>query len=254
MHPVVLRQLTVARTEELGPRMRRLILAGDELGSFRRDGFDLPAFVSESADDHVKLIPPRPDGTAPALPVQGDGKLMWPEDRGVVHRDYTVRRFDPVAGELTIDVVVHDGGVVSSWAVAAAVGDSIHVAGPRSSVRYPSMTHLVLAGDLTGLPAIARWVEEVSEQTTLTVLIRATDERDQIPLTRNDGSSVPVTWLFGDQPLSEAVASLEPFDDDVFVFVAAESADAAAIRTHIRSDRGLAPSRFKIAGYWTAGD
>ena len=49
--------------------------------------------------------------------------LRWPRPMPV-SREYTVRRYDPVAGELDVDVVVHAGGVASDWAT-----------GPRRTAR-----------------------------------------------------------------------------------------------------------------------
>ncbi|MGH3995366.1 MAG: siderophore-interacting protein, partial [Pseudonocardiaceae bacterium] len=46
-----------------------------------------------------------------------------------VMRSFTPRRFDPVALELDIELVVHDG-LASSWSRRAAPGDEVEIAGP----------------------------------------------------------------------------------------------------------------------------
>ena len=46
-------------------------------------------------------------------------------------RYYTVRSFD--AGELTLDVVVHDVGLVTEWAMRDCVGDTVVITEPKAS-------------------------------------------------------------------------------------------------------------------------
>ena len=62
-HDLTLRVLTVVRTEQLTPHMRRITLAGD----------DLEGFVSPAHDDHVKLFFPAPGEDKPVFPVLGNG-------------------------------------------------------------------------------------------------------------------------------------------------------------------------------------
>ena len=253
-HPVALRELTVARVTDVGPRLRRITFTGDQLGPFHQDGFDLPGFVTAAPDDHVKVFPPPAGGGSFSLPAQADGHLDWPDDHSVVHRDYTVRRYDADAGELDIEFVLHEGGAAATWAAGAEPGATLHVAGPRSSFGYPAAAHVVMVGDLTALPAIARWTEEAPAATALTVVVRTVDASDRIELRRGDGTPVEVRWV--DDPtvdLGAVVAELPEFDPDVFVFVAAELSDVAAVRRHLRDDRGLAADRFRATSYWRRG-
>src|SRR5690606_20928599 len=54
-HPIKVRTLTVKRTTDLSPSMRRITLTGD----------DLAGFVSASFDDHLKLMVPDAPGASP---------------------------------------------------------------------------------------------------------------------------------------------------------------------------------------------
>lgn len=99
------RSLAVRRSERITPQMLRLTLAGEAL----------EGFASHAPDDHVKIFVPGPDGT---------------EER----RDYTPRRHHPQTGELLIDFALHEAGPVTAWALAAQVGDTAHIGGPRGSV------------------------------------------------------------------------------------------------------------------------
>lgn len=69
----------------------------------------------------MKLFLPRPGQDRPTMPVGGAGGLVFPDggERPEV-RDYTPRRFDAAARELTIEFVLHGDGPASGWAARAA--------------------------------------------------------------------------------------------------------------------------------------
>jgi NADPH-dependent ferric siderophore reductase len=78
-HPLWFRRLTVRRVEALSPRVRRVILGGD----------DLEGFTTRSFDDHVKLFFPDAAGDLPDA-IAGDTAINFPE--GVARpqaRDFT---------------------------------------------------------------------------------------------------------------------------------------------------------------------
>src|SRR5690606_5304840 len=99
--PIKVRTLTVKRTTQLSPTLRRITLTVD----------DLPGFHSAAFDDHVKLMVPDAQGARPNVPVVGPTGLSFAEGRPKpAMRDYTPRRYDPVANELDIDFVLHEAG------------------------------------------------------------------------------------------------------------------------------------------------
>src|SRR5262245_37485096 len=73
------RELEVRRVDKISAHMIRITLGGD-----------LEGFTSLGFDDHIKLF--FPDGTAPA-----GGEPQF------VSRDYTPRRYDPVAKTLDVE-------------------------------------------------------------------------------------------------------------------------------------------------------
>ncbi len=119
-HPAHVRVLEVVRTARPAPRYQLVTLGGDDLA-----GFETP-----SPTDHVGIIPPGTSGKL-VLPQVVDGRLRWAEPRPPM-REYTVRRFDPVSGELDIRFLLHGGGPVSGWAASARPGDRVGVVGPLS--------------------------------------------------------------------------------------------------------------------------
>ncbi len=114
--PITLRALQVTAITDLSPRLRRITLTGPQLAAFEQDGRQHPAFESLGPDDHVKLFLPDPATGALSLPVQGEGRLHWPEDPPALSREYTPRGFDPAAGALHFDFVLHGHGVAGTWA------------------------------------------------------------------------------------------------------------------------------------------
>ena len=89
-------------------------------------------------------------------------------------RYYTVRSL--ADGLLTIDVVVHEEGLVTGWAQTDCVGDTVGLSAPKGSFELPpDAGWVVLAGDLTALPAMARITETVTA-VPVTVHAEAPDE------------------------------------------------------------------------------
>lgn len=255
-HPVVLRRLVVARVVDVTPRMRRVTLTGSELGAFERDRFSHPPFRSDAPDDHVKVFL-RPDGGTSGevrVPVQADGHLDWPEDHSITDRDYTVRRFDPERGELDIEFVLHGHGPAATWAASAAPGVELAIAGPRTSMVAPVTAELLLVGDETALPAIARWVEEAPARTRVRVIVEVDADDDQVPLARPEGELF-VQWAHRSSGGSAVtlLESLPSLDDDLFAFAAGEFSLVAAARRHLKGERGLPSDRYRAASYWRSG-
>ncbi|MGW7106031.1 SIP domain-containing protein [Streptomyces xanthophaeus] len=252
--PIVLRELTVLRVQDVTPGMRRLTLGGPQLGAFAKDGLDLPALRSEGFDDHVKFFFAE-DGRDPVLPGQNVSSLDWPDARPLT-KDYTPVRFDPQAGEIDFDFVNHEGGVASAWAQAAEPGDVTWIAGPKMSHGHPEGADwLLVIGDETALPAIARWLAEMPAGTRARVFVEVAEEshRQELP-TRADAE---ITWLVRDGApagstdlLERAVRGMDWLPGEVFAWAAGEAVTLKGIRRHLAADRQVPRERTHITGYW----
>ena len=124
-YPIGIRRLTVLRTQRLGPAIVRVTLGGP----------GLDRFLSFCPTEHVRLVFPDEDGTR-RLPEPNGQMLRWPRPMPR-SREYTVRRFNPDAGELDVDLVLHDGGLAAGWAEAVTAGEQIDVAGPPGGLAVP---------------------------------------------------------------------------------------------------------------------
>ncbi|MGV9316429.1 SIP domain-containing protein [Streptomyces sp. NPDC003691] len=253
--PIVLRELTVLRAENLTPGMRRVTLGGAQLAAFTRDGLTLPALRTEGFDDHVKFFFADESGRL-LLPRQNVSSLDWPVDGRPVAKDYTPVRFDPGAGEIDFDFVRHEGGVAASWAERAAPGDTAWIAGPKMSHSHPEGADwLLIAGDETALPAIGRWLAEMPEGTVARVFIEIGDDshRQELP-TRADAR---IVWLPRNGVpagttglLEQAVRQAEWLPGSVFAWCAGETLALKGLRRHLVADRGVPRDHTHITGYW----
>jgi NADPH-dependent ferric siderophore reductase len=231
-HETKRRDLTVSRVEKLTPKMLRVVLQGADLQGFTSLGFD----------DHVKLF----------FPAAQDGPAM---------RDFTPLRFDAAAGELWIDFFLHEAGPAASWAAQVAVGQSLTVGGPRGSfvISLEGIDAHVLIGDETALPAMSRRLSELPAGVSALAVIETDAGSAGYPLASRAKLQV-VRVPRGVQPdttagsqLIDALRGIQFPAGQCFVWVAAESQVARALRRYLTDERGIDKHWVKAAGYWQRG-
>jgi NADPH-dependent ferric siderophore reductase len=246
-YPIGIRELVVLRTEWLASALVRLTLGGPGIAGFQ----------SHAPEEHIRLIFPDERG-ALRLP-EPDGPMLRCPRPLSVSREYTVRRHDPAAGELNVDVAVHPGGVASDWATAVEPGERIHVAGPPGGFVVPDRyDRYLLAGDLTALPQIARYLEELPRTAAGWAFVEVRDAAEEIELVAPPGFTV--RWVHrGDAPpgtgddLERAVRSMEvPPGDRTFVWIAGEAGVLKPLRRWVR-DLGIPAGDSRVVGYWKRG-
>ncbi|MBW0114775.1 siderophore-interacting protein [Pseudonocardia abyssalis] len=257
VHPVTLREVEVSRIEDITPGMRRVTFTGAQLRAFTSDnGLPQPDLVSGGFDDDIRLLFAHPGQSEPVLPVQAQGKLDWAKDARPLYRAYTVRRYDPGAGELDVDVVRHGVGVAATWADRAEPGDRIHFFGPHSSSGPPPPSDwLLVAGDETALPAIGRLLEEAPADTRAQVFVEVAERSHVQPLRELPG--VTVTWLVREGAtdlLRDAVRGAAWWPGAPFAWVAGERTVVRDIRRHLVEDRGMPKKDIDFTGYWKRAD
>ncbi|MFI6938459.1 SIP domain-containing protein [Streptomyces sp. NPDC050418] len=257
VHPPTLREVEVVRTVDITPGMRRVTLSGEQLRAFTTAaGFARPAFESQGFDDDLGLYFPYPGQRDPVLPAQGEAKLTMPKDPRPLSRAYTVRRWDPEAGELDIDFVKHGVGAGTTWAYRTRPGDRIHLSGPSTSKALPvGADWWLVAGDDTALPAIGRLLDELPSDARAQVFIEIAEEGHRQELRELPG--VEVTWLVRSEvttgnasPLTEAVRAAQWWSGQAFGWLAGEHTAVRDIRRHLVEDRGVPKEDIDFAGYW----
>lgn len=235
----------VAAASPLSPHLVRLVLTGPGLAGFESTG--LP-------DEWVRLFPPRPGEQRLPMPRRDGAGWAW-EGEQPEGRYYTVRDWDRGAGELTIDVVSHAAGIVTSWAQWGPVGDEVVVSSPRGSFAAPvDASWLWLVGDVTALPAIGRIVEQLPDGLPTRVLVEVPDATDQQPLVSRSG--LDVTWV-EHEPVHGEVSSLErvvraaPWPQGRgYFWMAGEAGQMRGLRKYLRHELQLPTPSYDVMGYW----
>ncbi|MFJ9110262.1 siderophore-interacting protein [Streptomyces sp. NPDC102283] len=252
-HPLVLRRVTVRRVHEVTPRMRRVVLGGEDLAAFTRDGIAHPAFAAPGFDDHIKLILAADGDVRAALPSQLPHGIEWTPAEHRLTRDYTPRRVDHRAGELHLDFVVHGEGPAEAWSASAREGDELWFVGPKSSLRLPErLDWILLIGDETALPAIGRFLDERPLDAPAHVLVTVSDDAARQDPALRDGDTI--TWVVAEPgdaaALDAAVRALPSPPGEGFAWAAAESRALLPVRRYLQRERKLPKDRVNITGYW----
>lgn len=223
-HELKRRTLQVVRAQTLSPGMRRVTFGGD----------DLADFVSLSFDDHIKLLVPASDGADP------------------VARDYTPRRFDPVARELSIDFALHGDGPAARWARLAQPGQSVLIGGPRGSfIVPPDLDWHLLVGDASALPAVARRLEALPAHATVFAIVQMPHAADRVTLDNAAGRQA--LWVDDLAQCLDALRALPPLVGEGFAWCAGEAAEMVAVRRVLLEEKGLDRRALRAAAYWKRG-
>jgi NADPH-dependent ferric siderophore reductase len=251
----------VVRREEITSHMVRVILGGNGFDTFK---------PSEFTDSYVKLVFVDDDVDMASLPqpLTLDSFADLPAAEQPVIRTMTVRRADPAAREIAIDIVVHgEHGKAGPWVAAAEPGQSAYLMGPSGAYSPdPAADWHLLAGDETALPAISVALEALPPNAIGQAFIEIAGAENEIPLTAPEG--VGINWIYrggradlisedraGDHaPLIEAVKSVPWLPGQVHAFVHGEAqAVMHNIRPYLRKDREVDAKWASISGYWRRG-
>lgn len=170
-------------------------------------------------------------------------------------RWYTVRRIDPGQGRLTVDFITHPGGPGGEWAATAKPGDQLRIYVQDSWYKRPEEIRWQwLLGDVAGLPAFARIIEETAGAIPTRAVIETAETGDRQQL---DGADV--TWLHspdiaaGVSGLIAAVRELPLPEGPGYVYVAGEAAVTRDVKAYLRHELQLPAESYDAIGYWRAG-
>ncbi|QXJ25140.1 siderophore-interacting protein [Actinomadura graeca] len=258
-HPFGFFELHVLRVARLGPSMARITFGGACLDASARG---TGAFVTGGRDQRFKLFLPHPHQDAPLMPDDwspdtwfADWRALDPAERGIM-RSYTVRGQRP--GELDVDFVLHlDGasGPAARWAASARPGHRVVVLGPTGpdnggyDFRPPPGVPVLIAGDLTALPAIAGNLAWLPAGTPARVWIEVPGDGDRQDLPT--AADAEIAWV-SPGTLLDAVRAAE-LPDGPYAWIAGESATVRALRRHLVNERGLDRRSVTFTGYWRRG-
>lgn len=212
---------SVIETKALNPRMVRITLQVEDPPSL-----DVP----QAADSAVAVYMP---GT----------------DEG---RNYSVRR---QRGDLLdLDVVLHARGVGTDWAARTRPGDRVGLDHARSWYRPdPAAQWQLLITDLSGLPATARILEELSPEVPVTVIAEVAEAQDLDYLPAHPQARLVTSIGTGNgnapSELATLVRELALPQDRGYCWFAGEAAESRAVRKYLRG-LGYQNEQLDITGYW----
>jgi NADPH-dependent ferric siderophore reductase len=243
------REAQVLSTERITPHMVRLVLGGEGLAAFD---------AAEFTDHYIKVLFAPAGVTYPEPFAMDRIREEFPREQWPVTRTYTVRSWDAVQRELTVDFVVHgDEGLAGPWAAAVQPGAKVNFLGPGGGYAPdPAADWHLLVGDESALPAIAASLERVEPGAVVYALVEVTDASEEQKVASPDG--VEITWLHrGEAPVGEALlAAVRELDfptGQVCAFVHGEAGFVKELRRHLRLDRGVPRENLSISGYWRLG-
>lgn len=299
--PFTLALAEVRTVEQVSPNFVRITFGGAELADFGTPG--------DMFDVRIKLIFPPASGVVPPLDRTADdwwgAFLAIPEDERGSMRTYSVRALRVADGEteVVVDFVLHlqPGltGPASSWASAAAVGDELLIVGPRrgredrSGIEWApgAASAVLLAGDETAAPAIARILEDAPRGLRGHAFVEVPSAADILAIDAPTG--VAVTWLprtegtlhgaslipavldfLGDSDAAVEVRDLDGEElvwetpiysglgedisetdavADRYFWIAGESGVVTTLRRHLVKDLGIDRTQVAFMGYWRRG-
>ena len=245
------RVLRVRRTEQLTPHLVRVVAEGEAVAGIPE---------SPHTDRYAKML------FAPA-----GSTLRPPYDLAVLRaeldpaelptqRTYTVRRVDPVGGEVWIDFVVHgDTGVAGPWAAAAQPGDDVVISGIGSGYAPdPTASQHLLAGDESAIPAIAAALESMPADTRGVALIEVDGRADHLDLAAPSGFGIEWLHRGGAEPgtstvLADALRSLPAAAPGTQAFVHGERGAMKALRPLLLDTWGIPRASPSLSAYWAYG-
>lgn len=234
----------VTRTTWLTPGMVRVTFAGEGLARFRTTGI---------GDEYVRVHFPDERGVLHVPRLDADGVWHYPEGIDPHIAPYTIRRHDASAGELDIDLVVHGHGYAGAWAQHATTGDRVAFGDPRGLYEAPAdAVEQFFVTDATGIPALARLVEQLRPDVRASAVVEIADSSHRIDFGID---RLQVRWVVGrgngvaPSAVTEQLRTL-PITDDSYVWVAGEAGELQASRRYLRDERRLPAARWKVIGYW----
>jgi NADPH-dependent ferric siderophore reductase len=220
-------------------------------------GPELKGLVIEQPAASVRLLLPPAGSHDLVMPTWEGNEFLLPDGTRPAIRTLTPLRLDSEAHRLDLEIVVHDGGRASAWALAAEAGDEVALSGPGRG--YPidaDAPGFLLGGDESAIPAIGQLLEALPADKPVRVLVEIPDAAARLDLPHHPNATVD--WLDlpgGAAPGDTLVAAVAAADleEGTRVWAAGEAAAVQRIRRHLFDERGLPRSVTWIRGYWKHG-
>lgn len=242
--PPSFKVLTVVRTSPISSTMQRVTLSGPDMGHMAKGG------------THIRLMLPLARDRKPIWPrMAANGAPEWPKGDDKLHaRFVTLKSVRVDANEADLDIVRHNGGLISDWANSVGANETVGVMGPIGLDQFPSTRDIFLAADETGLAFISRFIEIAGEDATGNAVVAASPDLDldsYMPRTKIQIESMAPD-VFPSKILQRAT-ELTPPDVTTYAHFAGEFENAQALRKMFKSRLGLDKNNQMSVAYWRKG-
>lgn len=198
--------------------------------------------------EYVYLVTGKKGEVLPA-PTFEKGKARWSQPTTTAK--YTVRNFDERTGALEINIMLHEHGAGTTWARTVTAGDSAHFLGAKSGYSISKdYDFYLLAGDESGLPGMARWIESLPASARGVAVIEVPGEASQQVITAPE--NFEVVWVDSARrgALAEAVMAYPLPEGSVCTWLAGESGSIHPVRIWARRELGVPKGHGYAKGYW----
>ncbi|MEL6438757.1 MAG: siderophore-interacting protein [Cyanobacteria bacterium J06621_8] len=237
------RSIVVKSSQKITPNMQRVTFTGDELADFPEN--------YESG--YVKFL------------FSNDGQVITDKNqfeqgkyrKDYITRTYTVRGHSREENELSIEFSLNRGkaGIASTWAESAKPGDKILITNPGSTKLVNNKADwFLLAGDMSGLPALCCNLEQLPENAQGYAVIEIVSESDKQMLTAPDG--IAVRWVVNPETgknsgaLIDAIQKLTWKEGNPYIWVACNFDSMKKIRAYMKKTRNIKSKNIYISSYW----
>lgn len=239
-------ELIVLCIEEVILYMCCIVLGGDDLV-----GFDL-----FGVDDYIKLFFFNVVGEMVLLVLIVEGCSYLVGKEFLLLCDYILCWWDYEIGELVIDFVLYDQGVVGLWVECVQFGDMLVIGGLCGLfVVVDSYDVYVLIGDEIVLLVIVCWLDVLLDGVEVQVFIEVCDEVECQDLLQYE--NVCIYWLecngflvVSSMLLEDMLIDFEVLDGDVFYWIVIELCWVWMMCKFIEGYLGVLCDWICFIGYW----
>ena len=235
------RVMCFVQQEQITPTCIRITLAGEDLEFLTTEGL------------HFRLFSPKNRVRAPIWPsIQDDGTTKWARGEDELsNRVFTIRYIS--ATHLTFDLITHPTGEAIDWIKNVQPDDEVLVTGPGGGYFPPSDKWLLMGGDETALPALARILENLPTDAAGHVVIETAGLESRVSI--NHPENVKLEWVDKDSApknaLLDRLCAISPPDNTpAYGWFAGEFFQAQTMRKHFKSF--LDKKQQLSVAYWTA--
>ena len=228
-----IRNITVKKIHQLSPNMKRITFTSKDFDDFPENengGYIKFLFKKKTSDKNESLA-----------------------------RPYTIRNFRKHKLELDIDFSFHSGdkGYATKWACEAKIGDKITISGPGPKQLINNNSNwFFFIGDMTALPAIGSYLEQLNEDSKGYVVIEITSIDDKIYL--NKPKQINIKWIVKSNNKNtdcflNAVREIKWLDKKPYVWVACEFSKMKCLREYFQKEKRICKNEMYISSYWKSG-